>query len=89
VATELVANSVLHVGRGLTLSMARRDDQLLVAVTDRSRDEPVLRPCRPAAVGGRGMQLIAGLSRQWGVRLVHPGGKTVWAALDTQPCLPV
>ena len=37
---------------------------------------------RPMPLRGRGLQLVAGLSRAWGVRLIHDPGKTVWAVLD-------
>lgn len=86
VTTELVTNSVLHVGRPFTLSLARGADGLLVAVTDSSRDEPILRPNRHTAVTGRGLQLVAGISQAWGVRLVHPKGKTVWAEVTPATC---
>jgi hypothetical protein len=88
VATELVTNSVVHVGWPFTLSLARGVDDLLVAVTDGSRDEPILRPRRPDAMTGRGLQLVAGISQGWGVRLVHPKGKTVWATVAHAPSQP-
>lgn len=85
VVTELTSNAVRHTGRPFTLSVALSRRQLMVGVTDLSRQQPVLRPINDAAVGGRGMQLVAGISREWGVRWVHERGKTVWAALDRRP----
>lgn len=82
VVNELAANAVRHVARPFTLALAITPSRTLVAVSDPSRDEPVLRPPRGVqATNGRGIRLVAGLSQDWGVRLVHLHGKTVWAAL--------
>jgi hypothetical protein len=88
VTNELVSNAITHVAEPFTLSLAQSRDRALIAVTDRSRNEPILRPTRATASTGRGLQIIAGLSHDWGVRLVHPHGKTVWASLLTATCGP-
>jgi hypothetical protein len=41
---------------------------------------PVLRTTQPGDEHGRGLQVIAGLSEDWGVRSFGPR-KTVWATL--------
>lgn len=88
VANELAANAITHVARPFAVSLALARSRMLVAVSDPSRHEPVLRPIRrPSAVNGRGMHVVATLSQDWGVRLVHPKGKTVWASL-TAPAPP-
>ncbi len=80
VADELASNAIRHVAEPFTVSLALSPSRALVAVTDPSRDEPILRlPGDPGA--GRGMHVVNALSRSWGVRLVHDSGKTVWAAL--------
>ena len=53
----------------------------LYAVTDESRIVPVLPHPAACPGGGRGLHVVAALSRSWGVRLVHRRGKTVWARL--------
>lgn len=83
VVSELTTNVVRHVRKPFTLSLAVSPEGLLVAVTDPSRQEPILRPVRAAAVEGRGIQLVDALSESWGVRLVHEKGKTVWARIAT------
>jgi len=83
VVSELTTNAARHVAASFELAVAVAPGQLLVAVTDPSRAEPILRPPRSTAIGGRGLPLVAALSRSWGVQLVHQGGKVVWAALDT------
>jgi hypothetical protein len=81
IISELAANAVRHVREPFAVDLAVRPSELLVGVTDSSRQEPILRPRRTGADGGRGIQLIAALSTSWGVRLVHDGGKTVWARI--------
>jgi hypothetical protein len=81
VVSELATNVVKHVQRPSTLHLALSPVGLLVAVTDASRQEPILRPVRADATQGRGLQLVHALSQAWGVRLVQPKGKTVWARI--------
>jgi len=81
VVSELISNAVRHARAPITLALAQRTDELLIGVTDPSRQEPVLRPVRFDAAGGRGIQLVDILSTSWGVRLIHQGGKTVWARM--------
>jgi hypothetical protein len=83
VVSELTTNAVQHVHYPFTLDLALSPTGLLVAVTDSSRQEPILRPVHAPAVGGRGVQLVDALSQSWGVRLVHRRGKTVWARIAT------
>jgi anti-sigma regulatory factor (Ser/Thr protein kinase) len=85
VTTELVTNSIVHSGKPCELTLARGPSRLLVAVTDTSRSEPTLHPTQASAASGRGLHLVSGLSIDWGVRLVHWRGKTVWATLRADP----
>lgn len=80
VADELAANAICHVGEPFLVSVAFRPTQTLVAVTDPSRSEPVVGRSS-AATSGRGINVVDRLSQEWGVRLVHGAGKTVWALL--------
>jgi hypothetical protein len=70
---------VQHVHQPFTLSLTLTAAHVTVAVTDGSRKEPILRPRQVTANDGRGIQLVHALSDSWGVRLIHHGGKTVWA----------
>ena len=83
VVSELTTNAVQHVHGPFTVGLALSPAGLLVAVTDSSRQEPILRPVHAPAVGGRGVQLVDALSQSWGVRLVHRRGKTVRARIAT------
>lgn len=90
VITELASNAVRHVGQPFNLAIRSSasnpsTQSLLVAVSDNSDQEPLWRPADQSEPDGRGLLLIAALSQQWGVRLVHPHGKTVWAEVWTSP----
>jgi len=80
VASELVANAVLHAGTDCRMVLRCREHGLTVAVYDRRPD--LLLPLRPVAEGrpGRGLFLVGALGLHWGVR----GGrdeKCTWAFL--------
>ena len=81
--SELVTNAVDH-GRGaITLSVSRDERGLTVRVTDEGADEPVVRAHAPAALNGRGMQLVDALAATWGSEPAGGGrGKAVWFTLD-------
>ncbi|MEW1862432.1 ATP-binding protein [Streptomyces sp. NPDC088194] len=98
VVTELTSNAVRHAGscadpfgpgqvrpstvRRCALTLWVTDTRLHLGVWDQSRARPVLRPVSFDAEGGRGLQVVAGLSEgQWGAALTRPEGKVVWAAL--------
>jgi anti-anti-sigma regulatory factor len=81
VVSELTSNAARHAGTLYTVSMALSARHFLVGVTDPSRSQPILQPVETLAVSGRGMQLVSALSHDWGARLIHERGKTVWASL--------
>lgn len=83
IVTELVTNAVVHAGAGLRLRFVLDRTGIRVSVHDR----------RPGAVvPGRGLAVVARLSRTWGV-LHYADGKSVWAHLPVgggavRPALP-
>lgn len=80
VLQELAANAIKHVGLPFEVVLMTSRRRVLLAVTDQGRAEPVVRPHRgDSAIDGRGMQVVSQLSKAWGVRLVPPHAKTVWA----------
>lgn len=85
VISELVTNCLRHTtvsltGAGCLLSLRRLPDHVLVCVYDDDRRPPVLRRPSDDETGGRGLQLVAGLSRNWGYSYPAPtSGKAVWA----------
>lgn len=80
VASELVTNVILH-GRGpIQVALERRAHQALIEVLDRSGAAPVLTRYGQRATTGRGLLLVDGIARGWGVRR-FPNGKGVWAVI--------
>ena len=81
-ASELVANAVLHVQGPCALELTHRADVLRVAVADAGLGMPDLKAVDPSTEGGRGLHIVSALSSAWGVDHVDDGGKLVWAELD-------
>lgn len=79
--SELVTNVVLHAGTPMRLSIELGPAaSLRVEVSDGAAERP-LRPRLPGtSTEGRGLALVAALSRRWGVE-AREGGKTVWVEL--------
>jgi len=79
--SEVFGNSVRHSGSGapgesVTVAVIAGDGIVRVEVTDRAGPgTPELRPAGRDAEGGRGLQLVAGLSARWGSR--RRGGRMV------------
>jgi len=81
IATELVANVVDHARTACVVTLSRDDTKLLIDVADSYPCAmPGPKPLATTALRGRGLQMVAGISAEWGVRDL-PGGKSVWAVL--------
>ncbi|MFE6365700.1 SpoIIE family protein phosphatase [Streptomyces sp. NPDC057806] len=80
VVSELVTNAVRYAGGPVGLRLIR-DDVLFCEVTDPSNTQPRMRRARTSDEGGRGLFLVAQLSRRWGSRY-GPSGKTIWVEQD-------
>ncbi|WP_309117085.1 ATP-binding protein [Saccharothrix sp.] len=81
VVTELVENAVDHARSAPHLRLELRDRALAIAVRDDAAAPPVRRAPGPRP-GGRGVALVAKVSRVWGHTPWPAGGKVVWAVLD-------
>ncbi|MEG3626792.1 SpoIIE family protein phosphatase [Streptomyces poriticola] len=81
VASELVTNAIRYARPPLALRLIR-DSVLMCEVSDASSTTPHMKRSRAFDEGGRGLLLVAQLTRRWGTRYA-PGGKTVWAEQDT------
>ena len=82
VVSELVTNSTIHAGTDLELSVAWNLGLLRLTVRDNSPDLPRLRHPQLSDVHGRGLSVVAALSRAFGVLPTAEGGKVVWAVLN-------
>ena len=93
VVSELVTNAVTHArtppGRQVEVTLTREEAAVRVAVRDADPTPPTPRRPTADAEGGRGLLLVAHLSRRWGVEQLVVG-KTVWAEvpLTGAPPLP-
>jgi anti-anti-sigma regulatory factor len=85
VASELTENMIRHARSDGWLHLQLRGNLLTIAVADADSSPPLLRLPHERRDGGRGLVLVAALSRTWGTapRCLggSPGGKVVWAVL--------
>lgn len=82
VVSELVTNAMVHAGTDIDLSLAAHRGILRVTVRDHGAGLP-LHLVAPVGLHGRGLAVVAGLSRGWGVLPTAGGGKVVWAVIDS------
>lgn len=79
--SEIVTNGVLHAHTELTVRVAVRPDLLEVEVSDGNPALPLQRRGQDTeATTGRGLELVAALTRECGVR-PESAGKVVWFTL--------
>jgi anti-sigma regulatory factor (Ser/Thr protein kinase) len=83
VTTELVTNAVIHAESDAVVTVASTGDTVRVSVRDSSRTRPSFSPAT-TTVGGRGLYLIAALTKQWGTEILSDG-KIVWSLMDPRP----
>ncbi|QUW83969.1 SpoIIE family protein phosphatase [Streptomyces mirabilis] len=77
IVSELVTNAIRYASGPIHLRLIR-DLTLICEVTDGSSTAPHLRHAYETDEGGRGLFLIAQLTRRWGTRYAGRG-KTIWA----------
>ncbi|NUS84976.1 MAG: ATP-binding protein [Streptomyces sp.] len=84
VASELVTNAVRHAGHAdgvIALTMLRSAKRLRLEVDDPDRRPPVwpVGPVPDSQERGRGLVIVAALSKDWGHYARPLRGKVVWA----------
>ncbi|MFF2331809.1 MULTISPECIES: SpoIIE family protein phosphatase [unclassified Streptomyces] len=76
IVSELVTNALRHADGPIRLRLLRQS-VLICEVSDASSTSPRLRHARTTDEGGRGLFLVAQLTRRWGTRYT-PEGKIIW-----------
>jgi PAS domain S-box-containing protein len=80
VVSELVTNAIRHGDGPIRLRLIRQD-VLICEVADSSSTSPRLKHARTTDEGGRGLFLVARMTRRWGTRYTQ-SGKLIWAEQD-------
>ncbi|WLW50259.1 SpoIIE family protein phosphatase [Streptomyces sp. YU58] len=81
--SELVGNVVRHAQGPIRLRLLR-SRSLICEVYDHSLTTPRIRRAGYTDEGGRGLHLVAALSRRWGTRFLGDG-KCIWTEQDLPP----
>ncbi|MET7983151.1 MULTISPECIES: SpoIIE family protein phosphatase [unclassified Streptomyces] len=83
IISELVTNAIRYGGSPISLRLVHDRDSLICEVADGTSTSPHLRRATLTDEGGRGLFLVAQMSRRWGTRYTDRG-KIIWAeqALD-------
>lgn len=79
-----MTNSTIHAGTDIVVSLAWNPGALRLTVRDGSPDLPQQRYSK-FDEHGRGLIVVAGLARAFGVLPTGDGGKVVWAVLNAAP----
>ncbi|WP_432155245.1 MULTISPECIES: SpoIIE family protein phosphatase [unclassified Streptomyces] len=80
VVSELVTNAIRYGAHPVRLRLIHDTATLICEVSDTSHTAPHLRRAKTWDEGGRGLLLVAQLTRRWGSRHTTEG-KTIWAEL--------
>jgi anti-sigma regulatory factor (Ser/Thr protein kinase) len=83
--SELATNSIRHAGSGFEIAV-RAGKEVRVEVTDHGSGEPRLLSPQPTDPSGRGLRIVEGLSKRWGISS-RRGGKTVWFTLTSDSAM--
>ena len=85
-ASELAANAIVHARTPFTVTLSGSGSLVELCVADSAVQTPVRPPVQGAvlvmAEGGRGLHIIAALSRDWGFATAENNTKSVWATFD-------
>lgn len=80
--TELVANVSVHTDSAeCVVTVKDEPGDLTIEVADDTVDLPALEAVSPYAEHGRGLQIVAALAGEWGVRRPSEQSKAVWLRL--------
>lgn len=81
--SEVVTNALIHTTGVVTLSIQCKPGWVRIEVSDESNKEPQHKKVELTSTGGRGIELVDTISKDWGVNS-HHDGKTVWFELESE-----
>ena len=82
VTSELATNAILHARTPFTVTLERIDDVVVLTVSDHSPRTPVRRATGLTGSSGRGLDIVAMTSLDWGVDAARDASKQVWASFS-------
>ncbi|NPC44574.1 ATP-binding protein [Nocardioides sp. zg-1230] len=82
VTSELATNAILHARTRFTVTLERTEDLVVLTVGDHSPRTPVRRATGPTGYSGRGLDIVARTSLDWGVDASRDASKQVWASFS-------
>ena len=85
--SEVVTNALLHARCAGELAVYVSPDSIRVEVEDPSALLPTVQDASIESVSGRGLTIVDGLARSWGVE-PGVGGKRVWFEVDRERAYP-
>ena len=80
VASELSTNALVHANTAFLVTLAARDGAVRLTVRDDSRSLPAQRTAQVMDSTGRGLEIVAIVSSDWGIDTDTVGSKAVWAS---------
>jgi hypothetical protein len=80
VVTELTSNALVHAHSDCLVTVSLTGDAVYLAVKDHAPVLPTRRPAGELETSGRGLAMVAAVSRRWGADLLDQD-KVVWAEL--------
>ncbi len=85
IVSELVTNAIAHAHTGCELRISRMDGAqgaiVRLEVNDRGAHIPDVQTLTDTREHGRGLHIVAALTKAWGVDTEPDGSKTVWAEM--------
>lgn len=83
--SELATNAVLHAATSFRLRLERTNDFVRVEIADGGSGDVHRRSLSEWDLHGRGLQIVAKLSDQWGMTEPRDGEKAVWFVRNLRP----
>ena len=84
VVSELASNACRHAKTSFTVLLEGFGDSIRLTISDDSKVRLVLAAPTPASAG-RGLNIVAHHSSDWGVRMGDGNAKSVWASFNVRP----